>query len=119
MERKAYITACRHYLVTYDCTLNRTAHRAITEQERRNERTEAAQIAHYERNEIPHLLSIYKEDIWNGSTYIMSRYITTFDGARRYVYSHDGERMVTVLARIIEDYEEHIRRKYCNEQNPL
>lgn len=119
MERKAYITACRHYLVTYECTTKQTAHRAITEQEHRNERTEAVQIAHYERNEIPHLLSVYKEDIWNGSSYIMSRYITIFDGTRRYVHSRIGERMATVLVRIVEDYEEHIRRKYNNEQNPL
>lgn len=119
MERIAYITACRHYLITYDCTLNRTTHQAITERERRSERTEAVQIAHYERNEIPHILTVYKEDIWSGSTYIFSRYIAILDGTRRYVYSRDGERMDTAAARIVEDYEEQIRRKYNNEQNTL
>lgn len=119
MERKAYITACRHYLVTYDCTTKQTAHRAITEQERRNERTEAVQIAHYERSEIPHLLSIYKEDIWLSSTYTASRYITVYDGVHGYVYGREGDTLEVMVEAIVKDYEEHIRRKYNNEQNPL
>lgn len=119
MERKSYITASRHYLLTYDCTTKEIAHRALTEQERRNERTEAVQIAHFEHNEIPHLLSIYKEVIWSGSCYIMTRYITIIDGTCRYVYSRSGEGMDTVIQEIVDDYEEYIRRKYVNEQNPL
>ena len=119
MERKAYITACRYYLLTYDCTTKETAHKALTEQEHRNERTEAVQIAHFEHNEIPHLLSIYKELIWIGSCCIMTRYITLIDGTCRYVYRRFGEGTDTVMQEIVDDYEEYIRRKYVNEQNPL